>query len=159
MKNWLRAIWSDFLRPLIHRPARFQVAALCWREGADGLEVLVITSLETRRWLLPKGWPMDGQDAPGAARIEAWEEAGVEPAHVERRSIGTYLYDKRLRGGVPVECETKVFPVEVAHLADDYPQKDQRERRWVSPEEAARMVDEPGLRDILTGFDPGRAPA
>ncbi|SES36367.1 8-oxo-dGTP pyrophosphatase MutT, NUDIX family [Tranquillimonas rosea] len=158
MSGLLQKTWTEFLRPLLRRPERFQVAALCYRQRKDGPEVLVISSRDTGRWLLPKGWPMDGQDAAGAATIEAWEEAGVKPRRVDRKALGTYRYDKRLEGGVPVPTVTKVFAIEVARLTDDFPQRDERSRKWVRPAEAAEMVDEPELRTILKRFGATRRP-
>ena len=149
MTSILRTTWSDFVLPLFRRPARFQVAALCHRQHEGRTEILLITSRDTGRWVLPKGWPIKGYDAPGSAAVEAWEEAGVKPLRVGETPVGTYQYGKRLRGGVPVPCDTKVFPIEVESLADDFPQKAQRQRKWVTPEEAARMVEEPSLRKLL----------
>ncbi|TMV51704.1 NUDIX hydrolase, partial [Thioclava sp. BHET1] len=69
--------WRSVVLPLVQRPKRLQVAALCFRGGGAATEVLLITSRDTGRWVVPKGWPMRGLDAAGAARQEAWEEAGV----------------------------------------------------------------------------------
>lgn len=152
MTGILRKSWSEFVLLLLRRPARFQVAALCYRQNLDRTEILLITSRHTGRWILPKGWPVEGKDAAGTAAVEAWEEAGVRPRHVGEQSLGTYHYGKRLRGGVPVPCETKVFPVEVEALADEWPEKGKRQRQWVTPEEAVLMVEEPTLRELLAGL-------
>ena len=71
-----------------------QVAALCWRRRKGTVEVLLVTSRETRRWVIPKGWPMDGLADYNAARREAFEEAGVE-GHMRREPLGTFFYEKR----------------------------------------------------------------
>ncbi|MBN2906925.1 MAG: NUDIX hydrolase [Rhodobacteraceae bacterium] len=153
MAGILHRAWTEVIQPLFRRPNRFQVAALCYRRSGDGqIEVLLITSRDTGRWILPKGWPVSGQDAVGSAVAEAWEEAGVKPAHIGQVALGSYHYDKRLRGGVPVTCETKVFPIEVDTLADTFPEQAERQRRWVTPQEAAGMVDEPGLRTLLVSL-------
>ena len=152
MMTILRTTWSEYVQPLLRRPNRFQVAAVCHREHEGRTEVLLITSRDTGRWVIPKGWPVEGFDAAGTAVAEAWEEAGVNVRHIDQVPLGTYLYRKRLRGGAGVTCETKVFRIEVESLSDDFPQKSERQRRWVKPEEAAEMVDEPELRDILRAF-------
>ena len=78
MTRTLTRAWEEILRPMLKRPNRLQVAALCYRTGADGKEVLMITSRGTGRWIIPKGWPVEGKDGPASALQEAWEEAGVK---------------------------------------------------------------------------------
>lgn len=158
MSSVLQKAWTDMLRPLIRRPERFQVGALCHRQGPGGLEILLVTSRDTGRWVLPKGWPIAGMDAAGSAVQEAWEEAGVIPGTVAREAIGSYGYDKRMRGGVPVPCETLVFPVAVKRLADEFPEAEERRRAWMHPEEAAESVDEPELQALLRDL-PSTLPA
>ncbi|MEN9850080.1 MAG: hypothetical protein RL128_243, partial [Pseudomonadota bacterium] len=58
--------------------ARTQYGALCWRMHRGKVEVLLITSRDTGRWVIPKGWPIDGLAPAQTAAREAWEEAGVE---------------------------------------------------------------------------------
>lgn len=153
MNALLKKAWSEVVDPMIRRPKRVQVAALCYRTTPDDQkEILLITSRDTGRWILPKGWPIDGKDALGSALSEAWEEAGVKPGNSDAAPIGTYEYVKRLAGGEPVNCVTEVFAVEVSELAEDYPERPERQREWVSPEVAADRVDEPQLRDILREF-------
>ncbi|QQA44425.1 NUDIX hydrolase [Pelagovum pacificum] len=145
----LTSIWTDYIAPMLRRPPRFQVAALCHRAGDAGPEVLMITSRETKRWILPKGWPKKGYDAAGAALEEAWEEAGVKSRPATPRRIGDYRYTKRLTGGVPVETQVAVFAIEVDKLYEQFPEVSERERRWYDHAEAADLVDEDGLRDLL----------
>lgn len=149
MSSIFRRAWSDYLQPLLVRPDRFQVAALCYRRRGGRTDLLLISSLHTGRWILPKGWPMKGRDAAEAAATEAWEEAGAIISDLNKTPVGTYRYKKVLRGGAEVPCETLVFPMEVVALADDYPQKSRRERAWMTPEEAADAVDEAGLKELL----------
>ncbi|MGZ9809419.1 NUDIX hydrolase [Pseudoroseicyclus sp. H15] len=146
----LQRLWTDYISPVLGRPPRFQVAALCYRETAGGLEVLLVTSLETKRWILPKGWPHSGVDAAGTAMAEAWEEAGVKWAGGDRpMKIGSYRYAKRLSGGLPAATVVDVYALKTAKLHDAYPEAGRRERRWVSPEEAAEAVQEPELKALL----------
>ncbi|EAQ02282.1 hydrolase, NUDIX family protein [Pseudooceanicola batsensis HTCC2597] len=149
----LKLFWSDYIQPLLRRPSRYQVAALCYRWDHDELQVLLITSLDTRRWILPKGWPKTGFNAKGVALEEAWEEAGVKPRGDEPRHVGRYRYDKRLRGGIPVPTDVDVYAIDTMSLYDDYPEAGRRDRRWMPPQEAAEAVDEPELKDLLAGID------
>jgi 8-oxo-dGTP pyrophosphatase MutT (NUDIX family) len=128
---------------------RLQCAALPFKSGADsGMQVMLVTSRGTGRWVLPKGWPIAGEAPHASAAREALEEAGIVGI-VARDSIGTYLYEKRLTKGAVVICEVMVFPLEVSHQQDDWPEKEQRQFRWFSPDDAANAVHEPALSDII----------
>lgn len=149
MLNQLKVAWGEYVRPMLQRPKRLQVAALCYRDGRKGRQVLLVTSRDTGRWILPKGWPIHGLDAPGAALQEAWEEAGVAKGKLEGDAVGTYTYRKTYSGGFAVPVETLVFPVAVEEVRDTYPEAHERKRQWVSASEAANMVQEPELQSIL----------
>ena len=71
-----------------HRPTRIQFGALPYRfdRHAD-LEVLLITSRETGRWIIPKGGPIKGFKPGQTAALEAYEEAGVR-GRVSARPLG-----------------------------------------------------------------------
>lgn len=149
MTDGFKKALTDMVGPMLRRPKRFQVGALCYRDRDGAREVLLVSSRGTGRWIIPKGWPIDGKDAPEAALQEAWEEAGVRQGQITGQAVGTYDYDKELKTGLPVRVETLVFPVRVKHLADTYPESAERRRKWVSPAAAANMVNEPQLQDIL----------
>ncbi|UAB89638.1 NUDIX hydrolase [Ruegeria sp. SCSIO 43209] len=149
MTTWIRNIWEEVARPLIQRPSRVQVAALCTRKAGPGDDVLLITSRGTGRWIIPKGWPIDGLNGPETALREAWEEAGVRATEVQKDPVGHYSYDKRLDDGTALPVITSVYRIEVTDLADVFPESDQRKRCWVSPKVAAERVQEPELRDLL----------
>jgi 8-oxo-dGTP pyrophosphatase MutT (NUDIX family) len=138
-------------------PCRLQVAALPWRSGSEGIEVLLITSRDTGRWVLPKGWPEARETLSEAAAREAVEEAGLtgKISHVE---AGRYFYAKGLSSGEEVPCEVLVFPLEVRSMAEKWKEWRQRKRCWVPAREAARMVREPDLGRIIMMFatDPTR---
>jgi 8-oxo-dGTP pyrophosphatase MutT (NUDIX family) len=126
-----------------------QVAALpLSHDEAGHVQVLLVTSRDTGRWVLPKGWPMKGKKPYLAAKREAYEEAGLI-GKVRKVPLGTYSYEKRLRTGSSVACEVTVFPLKVEHHRDRWPETNERERRWFSPHEAAEMVAEDGLRHLL----------
>lgn len=147
----LRQFWKSFLMPLLVRPARYQVAALCHRGTGNATRILLITSRDTGRWVLPKGWPKRGHDAGGTALEEAWEEAGIKPAG-RPSLVGRYHYEKRLDGGLPMPTRVEVFAIPVSGLHDDFPEKGQRERVWMSPADAAAAVHEPDLAELLAAF-------
>jgi ADP-ribose pyrophosphatase YjhB (NUDIX family) len=125
-----------------------QYAALPYRRRADGvIEVLLITSRETRRWIIPKGWPTPGLTPPDSAKNEAMEESGAL-GRIGERSIGFYHYTKLL-GGVPVHCKVEVFPLEVERQLASWPEEDQRDVRWFQLQEGGDIVQEPELSAMI----------
>ena len=149
MTDGFKKAWTELVQPMLRRPKRLQVAALCYAHDGPAKKVLLITSRDTGRCIIPNGLPIDGKDAPGAALQEAWEEAGVSKGRIGSEPVGTYDYDKELDGGLSVPVETLVYSVEVTELQDRFPESDQRRRKWVSQEIASGMVREPQLQDIL----------
>ncbi len=136
------------------RKRRSQVGALPFRFDDDGgLRVMLITSRETRRWVIPKGWPMRALKPHRAAEREAFEEAGLK-GRIGKAEIGRYAYDKRLGNGLSVPVEVTVFPLRVVGQRKRWPEMDQRDGRWFAPEEAALLVEEQGLQRILADFEP-----
>jgi 8-oxo-dGTP pyrophosphatase MutT (NUDIX family) len=117
------------------------------RQGGD-LEVLLLTSRDTGRWIIPKGWPGRRLTARAAAAREAYEEAGIEGIIQPPGPVGRYHYAKRLEIG-EIRITVKVFLLHVERQLDTWPEKTERETRWLSPEQAASMVDEPELAAIL----------
>lgn len=125
-----------------------QVAALPFRQRRGRIGVLLVTSRETKRWVIPKGWPMEGRTDYNAAKIEAFEEAGAE-GRISTTSIGTFDYSKRLKNGACKACRVAVFPLNVSGLARKWPEQNERQRRWFSTKDAAALVAEEQLRAII----------
>lgn len=132
-------------------PCRVQVAALPWRQTERGLEVMLITSRDTGRWVLPKGWPEGSEELWKAAEREAAEEAGVQGA-IEASEAGRYYYGKNLPSGLERRCEVHVFPLAVEKVADKWPERKARLRRWFTPQDAAARVHEPDLGELIAAF-------
>jgi 8-oxo-dGTP pyrophosphatase MutT (NUDIX family) len=133
-----------------NRPVRLthQIAALPVRCDENGrLKVLLVTSRETRRWVIPKGWPWPAYDDHKAAAEEAWEEAGVTGS-VDPKPVGTYSYMKRLEKG-SVRVQVTVFVLMVKKEKKDWPEKKERDREWLTPAEAAARVNERALKTII----------
>ena len=135
------------------QPPHLQVGALPWRRSRKGLRILLITSRDTRRWVIPKGWPMRHRTEAEAAAREAYEEAGLQ-GPVSTRSIGLYTYLKTLAPGRRVPCAVRVFPLEVQAMLRKYPETGQRRSKWFSPAKAARRVSESDLAALIRAFDP-----
>jgi 8-oxo-dGTP pyrophosphatase MutT (NUDIX family) len=128
-----------------------QYGALPWRYRGDDIQILLVTSRRTRRWIIPKGWPMEGLKPTLAAAREALEEAGVEGQTVER-PVGVYRYMKVLRNGAEMPCRVEVFALQVTKESHDWDEMDARERRWCSVNDAAAAVVEPQLKAIIRRF-------
>lgn len=130
---------------------RRQVAALPWRGEGETLRVLLVSSRETRRWVIPKGWPMKDRTNAQAAAQEAYEEAGLDGVIAES-ALGEYEYLKKLKSGVARLVKVDVFPLQVTGERNTWPEKGQRTLQWMTPVEAALAVQEPELRDLIARF-------
>lgn len=117
------------------------------------MRVLLVTSRETRRWVIPKGNPMAGVLPHAAAAIEAEEEAGVSGL-VCPTPLGSYRYRKRRGNGASLMLDVDVFPLAVTREYPTWKEQHQRERRWFTLPEAADAVDESDLRDLIRSFGP-----
>lgn len=126
-----------------------QIAALPMRWKEDGtFQVLMVTSRDTGRWVMPKGWTMDGKKPWTAAEIEALEEAGAV-GYIGHDVIGTYTYKKKMDDGSFVKCAVDVYPMVVKRLEYNWKERHERKRRWFSPKSAAKRVIEPKLAKLL----------
>lgn len=135
-------------------PRRRQVAALPWRDTLTGLEVMLITSRDTGRWVLPKGWPEGKEALFEAAAREASEEAGLSGA-IASKEAGRYFYRKRKNSGRVLHCEVLVYPMQVEDVASRWPEAHQRRRAWFKPAEAAARVRERDLAELIARFSNG----
>jgi 8-oxo-dGTP pyrophosphatase MutT (NUDIX family) len=128
---------------------RIQYAALPYRRRDDArTQVMLVTSRESGRWVIPKGWPKKRQSPRASAAREAREEAGVV-GEIGRDSIGSYSYKKRMKNGAVVACEVRVFPLKVKRQQKSWPERGQREIQWFSRAKAAKVVKERALSDII----------
>ena len=127
-----------------------QVAALCWR-ARPVLEVQLITSLNSKRWILPKGWPEADLTAAESAAREAFEEAGVV-GKVSAKPIGTYHYLKEKKDGSGLPCSVEVFALSVTKQLHEWPEKGARTLAWVPLDQAIKQIGELGLRPVLKEF-------
>ncbi|HMO28363.1 NUDIX domain-containing protein [Enterovirga sp.] len=136
---------------------RKQVAALpIVRDPQGRLRVLMITSRETRRFIVPKGWPMKGLKDHRAAEIEAREEAGVV-GRAHPKPVGSYLSWKRRDDGTFQLVKVKVFLLHVHGHLNDWKERGQRSIAWLTVKDAASLIDEPGLAEIVLNLQ-GRLP-
>lgn len=137
------------MRSVVSGVANLQYAALPWRRAQNGLvEILLITTRRTRRWIVPKGWPVPGLLPHQCAALEAFEEAGIE-GEAAVRPIGSFPYDKHRKSGETVACTVLLFPLATTRQNSSWPEKGERETRWCSLEEAIGLVGDPGLSRLI----------
>lgn len=131
---------------------RTQFAALCYRFKKDKLQICLVTSRRSGRWIVPKGWPMDGETPMDAAATEAYEEAGVR-GKIHARPVGVFSYYK-VRSEDELPCIAVVYPLKVKKVMNRWPERKERERKWVSRKRAAELVQDPELSAIIQTFKP-----
>jgi 8-oxo-dGTP pyrophosphatase MutT (NUDIX family) len=138
-----------FPRPsAVRKVIGIQYAALPYRVVGGVPQILLITSRRTRRWIVPKGWPVDGLHPRDCAAMEALEEAGV-CGELSEDSIGSFRYVKHSKKGISVPCTVEVFALRVTQQRRSWAEKHQRDRRWHTIDEAASAVEEPMLRLLI----------
>lgn len=126
-----------------------QVGALCIRRQATGdCEVLLITTRQTGRWTIPKGWPIKGRAPHEVAELEAWEEAGVR-GRAKRRVFGYFTHMKGFEDGRKSPSLVEVHLMKVNRTKKKFPEAGQRKVAWVAVDKAATMVTEPDLKRLL----------
>ena len=130
-------------------PYKPQYAALPYRLNDKGqLEILLISSRDTGRWIVPKGWPIKKCSGPETAETEAFEEAGIKGV-VDTKPIGKFDYLKTEKGRADRCCRVTVYPMRVDKDLKKWPEKDERRLRWLSPVDAAIEADDPGLATLI----------
>ena len=127
------------------RPSWFyrQSGVVPYRPSESGIEVLLVTSGRSGRWIIPKGVIDPGTTGAESACKEAYEEAGIR-GRLNSTPIGEYQYRKW--GGV---CTVQVFRLEVLEVLEDWPERIQRRRQWMSVDQAANSVEEPALKLLI----------
>jgi len=125
-----------------------QAGAIPFRHDPDGLRVLLITSRDTGRWVIPKGGIEKGFTAAQAAAQEAYEEAGVKGI-ISEMMLGIYTYSKRLSSGVARPTTVEVYALQVEKLLKKWPERSERRLKWMAVAKAVRLVQEPGMAILL----------
>jgi 8-oxo-dGTP pyrophosphatase MutT (NUDIX family) len=136
--------------------APVQAGAICWREGAMGLEILLVTSRRSGKWGVPKGWALRGRSLHKTAEREAWEEAGVV-GRTENLMLGPVDAPKRYRLAGTIDWTLALYALQVERLAESWPERRQRQRRWFPQAEAAERVRPRSLQPLLADFHPTSA--
>lgn len=139
----------DYFKLMLGHPPRQQIAALCYRKGKKGPEILLVTSRGTRRWILPKGWPLEKASYRKTAGTEAFEEAGIIGT-VGKEALGEFISHKGIDSGFKLRTHVIVYPVQVEKQKKAFPERGEREMAWLPVGEAIERCSEPGLKAILS---------
>ena len=132
---------------------RQQIGALVWRFDHGFLKILLVTSRDTGRFVIPKGWTEDKLTDPQAAAREAFEEAGVTGA-IKSEPCGSYAYTKVMGPGFALPCVVDVYSMQASKILPKWPEKGERSRHWFDLDDAASKVAEPQLADLIRNFVP-----
>jgi 8-oxo-dGTP pyrophosphatase MutT (NUDIX family) len=106
--------------------------------------VCLITTSSGKRWIVPKGHREAGHSARKTAKLEAWEEAGIA-GKLEDKRLGEFVYEKAGN-----KFRVKVFALQVTKVADRWPERKKRKRRWLAYREAKRRIEHPELRKLIS---------
>jgi 8-oxo-dGTP pyrophosphatase MutT (NUDIX family) len=132
---------------------RAQVGALIWRFEKSILQVLLVTSRDTGRFVIPKGWTEKKLSDPDAAANEAFEEAGIRGV-IANEPLGTYAYIKVMGPGFALPCVITVYAMEANVELSKWPEMRERTRHWMTLDTAAASVDEVELKMLIEDFVP-----
>ncbi len=138
------------------RTVQTQYAALPYRvTKTRGIEFLLVTSRESGRWIIPKGWPIAGLQPARSAAQEAYEEAGVRGVIGTAGPSANYLYNKedRTRGRNAALQGHGLRVLLVRRQRRTWPEAHQRRSGWVRPRKALSLIDEKALRSLVAGFE------
>lgn len=130
-----------------------QYGALPYRfTKSDAPEILLVTTRQTKRWIIPKGWPIKGLKPAKSAAREAYEEAGIRGS-VKTKAIGIFAHEKRsYEDGITIPCDVRVFPLLVKRQSKAWPESEQRVAQWLEPTVALSLVEEESLRSLIFSF-------
>jgi 8-oxo-dGTP pyrophosphatase MutT (NUDIX family) len=131
---------------------RHQSGIIAYRIASDGLEILLLTSRDTRRFIIPKGNIGHGVSPREAGVKEAYEEAGVVGTVDSDFPLGFFTYSKRQPDGSEEPTTVEVYTLHVERQLKRWPEKKERKVCWVAPDQAAKLVAEPSLSKLLLRF-------
>ena len=120
-----------------------QSAIIPYRLEEGKLEILLITSIRKKKWIIPKGFIEFNLSAFESAKKEAFEEAGVIGTN-ETIELGSFTIEKY--GG---RTNIVVYSMEVEKFKDDYPEKNLRKRKWYRVDEAIETVSIPEVVKMI----------
>ena len=126
-----------------------QAGVIAYRIRRGEVQVLLMTSRDTGRWIIPKGNIKPGASPSKAAVQEAFEEAGIKGTIVSSTPFGMYTYYKKVGSAEVRAAAVEVFLLQVKEQLKKWPEKGERKLAWVSAKKAVELVEEPGVVPLL----------
>ncbi|MBE0571276.1 MAG: NUDIX hydrolase [Ignavibacteriaceae bacterium] len=120
-----------------------QSGVIPYRKKNGKTEVLLVTSIRRKKWIIPKGFIEYNMSPFQSAKKEAFEEAGVRGSNTTK-ILGSYTVRKN-----GSELLTKIYSMKVTRIFKDYPEKNLRKRKWFSIYDAAKKVEIDELATII----------
>lgn len=118
-------------------------AVIPYRLNNGKLEILLVTSIRKKNWIVPKGYIEFNLTPFESAKKEAYEEAGVVGSN-ETVEVGQFINEKKNRKEL-----IKVYTMEVDAELNDYPEKNLRKRKWFTFDEAMEKVQNPQIKNFI----------
>jgi 8-oxo-dGTP pyrophosphatase MutT (NUDIX family) len=124
-----------------------QSGVIPYRKKSGELQILLITSVKKKKWIVPKGYIEFNLSPFESAKKEAYEEAGVIGAN-ETVELGSFIMNRSIG-----HCNIKIFSMEVLEVLDDYPEKEYRKRKWFPVKEAAENISIPEASSMILSLE------
>ena len=120
-----------------------QSGVIPYRKKNGRTEVLLVTSITRKNWIVPKGFIEYHLTPFQSAKKEAFEEAGVRGSN-STRILGSYTVRKN-----GSELLTKIYSMKVTRVFKDYPEKNLRKRKGFSIADAVKKVSVPEIAKMI----------
>ena len=124
-----------------------QSGVIPYRRKSGELQILLVTSIKKKKWIVPKGYIEFNLSPFESAKKEAYEEAGVIGAN-ETVELGSFIMNRSIG-----HCNIKIFSMEVIEVLDEYPDKNVRKRKWFSVKEAAENISIPEASPMILSLE------
>ena len=143
----IQAVYRNLLEYKLKVEFNFnQSGVIPYRRSKDGLEVLLITSVKKKKWVIPKGFIEFNLSPFESAKKEAYEEAGILGTN-ETIELGYFANQKSI--GI---CHVKVYAMEVTEMLEDYPDKILRKRKWFTIKEASSTIQVKEISEMIASL-------
>jgi 8-oxo-dGTP pyrophosphatase MutT (NUDIX family) len=127
-----------------------QIAALpFWISPERSLEVFLVTSRGSGRWIIPKGNPIRGLTPKEVAAREAYEEAGLTGQIVSGK-VGSFEF-RRLRGSASI-CHVDAYPLQVKKQVRKWDEQRQRTVLRCDVTTALSLVCSDSLAALISSY-------
>jgi 8-oxo-dGTP pyrophosphatase MutT (NUDIX family) len=118
---------------------KLRVGALAVRSHKGRLQVAIVTTRGSGRWIIPKGRRERGMEDHEVAALEAFEEAGVITSHSAHEPLQVCLKGRR-------KTHLMIHVLHIDRLLTRWPERRERHRRLVELEDLRKWIQSRRLR-------------